>query len=105
MMNTAKKKTNLWDIHKAVAKDSLTAFLGISIAFLVRASTSGEYQLSEMQCHVCILPSSTWRKKGGKFLGTVNHNKINKNSHNYIYTFHEWLPFFCVSAIAGIIIL
>lgn len=97
-MNTAKKKkkTNLWDTHKAVAKDSLTAFLGISISYLVKASSSGEYQLSEMQYLVCILPSSAWRKKGGKYLGTVNHNNINKNSHKYIYTFHEWFPFFCM---------
>ena len=49
-----------------------------------------------MQCHVCILLSPAWRKEGGKFLGTVNHNNINKKSHKYMHTFREWFSFFCV---------
>ena len=90
------EKVNLWDIHKAEAKDSLTAFLGISISWFLGASFSGKHRLSEMQCHVCMFPSSAWRKKRGKFIRTVNHNNINKDSHRYIYTFHEWFLFFCV---------
>lgn len=90
------ERTNLWDSHKAVAKELLIGFLGISISYLVRAGPSGEYELSEMQCHVYIRPSSAWRKKGGKFMGIVNQNNINKNSHEYIYTFPEWFPFFCM---------
>lgn len=35
-------------------------------------------------------------KSGSKFLETVKHNNINKNSHKYIYRVREWVPFLCV---------
>lgn len=34
LVNTAKEKLHLWDVHKVGAKNSLSAFLGISISYL-----------------------------------------------------------------------
>lgn len=94
LLSAAKEKLHLWDIHKAHAKNSLTAFLEISISYLGLALKGNTN--CQNKYHVYILPSSSQSKKGSKFLGIVNHNNINNNSHKYIYTFHQWFSFFCV---------